>query len=541
MMKKASLEPYPDRDLLSYLSESALKRPTHNALQYKSQVITYGDLWNYTDIFSGFLNKNGVKRGDRIVIILPNSPQFLIAEMGAWKVGAIVAPINPSYPLDKIEKLLLNLRPKVIVTFYSLYEQVSHSHIFNDMSSVIVTTLTPSLPLDKINLNSRKNPALQSKHYWLADILREYENSAPSRVDIRPEDDAVILMSSGTLEESKQVLGQHKSFVITALQIFDWARSIISEWNELIMCCVPLFHAYGNIAVQSVAFITHNTLCLIPELRNTNEIINTIRQAKPSIITGIPVLLDSIVDHENVRNRGVDLHCIKLCFSGASRLSMKLRQRLEELTGGKVIQGYSLTEAMMACIMDPFTSPYKQGSVGLPLPDIELKIVGLDSQQRNLGVHEVGEIALTAPQLMKKYWLDESKTEKIFHKDSHNKIWLLTGDVGEIDDDGYLYVIDRKDEIISLGDGEVVLPSQVEDVILEHPAVARVGVRGIDLKGSTQIVAWIVPKRGLVLEPDDIKKYCVKKLPPNKLPHQIEIRDNLPTSGTGKVLRKLLR
>jgi long-chain acyl-CoA synthetase len=305
-----------------------------------------------------------------------------------------------------------------------------------------------------------------------------------------------------------------------------------------------MFHVYGNVGVQSLAVINQAAIALVPNPRDIADLLATVRRVKPTFFNGVPTLYNALLNHPDVQSGKVDFKSIRVCFSGASALLAETKQRFEAITGGRIVEGYSLTEAMMALCTNPVKGPNKLGSVGMPLPDVHVRIFDADDGIRVLPKAEVGEIAFFAPQLMTGYWDRPEETSLVLrdHIDEHGvRRWLHTGDLGYLDEDGYLFIIDRKKDLIKTS-GYQVWPREVEEVLASHPAVAEVGVAGVADKGKGEAVkAWVVLRLGHSVREEDLRSFCREKLAPYKVPSKIEFRADLPKTMVGKILRRALR
>jgi long-chain acyl-CoA synthetase len=293
--------------------------------------------------------------------------------------------------------------------------------------------------------------------------------------------------------------------------------------------------------VQSLAFINHNPIALVPNPRELREVLMEINESRPAFICAVPTLLIGLMSHTLTRDGKVDWSTIKLCFSGAAALMGETQRRFEELTGGVIVEGYSLTEAQMAVVANPVRGAKKIGSVGMPLPDVEVRIVDADDGSTPVGRGDVGEIVIRAPQLMQGYWQRPEETQQMLRTDATGARLLFTGDLGYLDEDGYLFIVDRKKDLIKTS-GYQVWPREIEEVIAAHPAVAEVGVAGLpDKMRGEKAKAWIVLRHGHKLTQSEIKAYCRERLAPYKVPSHYEFVAELPKSAAGKVLRRVLR
>jgi long-chain acyl-CoA synthetase len=355
------------------------------------------------------------------------------------------------------------------------------------------------------------------------------------------DDPSVILMSGGTTGTPKGVVGTHRAMVIAGVQLKTWLSPAMDEWTDIIMLPLPLFHVYANVGVQGLALINHNPVALIPNPREMREVLTEINDVRPSFICAVPTLLIGLMSHPLTRDGKVDWRSIKLCFSGAAALMADTQRQFEELTGGIIVEGYSLTEAQMAVVANPVLGEKKTGSVGLPLPDVEVRIIDADDGHTPMPLGEPGEIVIRAPQLMRGYWQRPEETAEMLRTNEAGERLLFTGDLGYLDADGYLFIVDRKKDLIKTS-GYQVWPREIEEVISAHPAVKEVGVAGLpDKLRGERAKAWIVLNPGQTLTQAEIKAYCRERLVGYKVPSQYEFVNELPKSPAGKVLRRMLR
>jgi len=543
-----TLVPYPLKTLLDYVAETAIQRPDHPALLFKGSSLPYDALMRLSDAFAAALLAQGVEPGDRVALLLPNCPQFVIAELGVWKVGAIVVPLNPLYSDDELHVLLADCGAETVVALTPFVTRVQALQSRTAVKRLIATSIQEYVPLllrlayTAIHAWHTEQPDLPSSSVLrFGELLKAHRQAPHPRLTIAPDDPAVILMSGGTTGTPKEVVGRHAGLVAAGLQLHAWLGPVWADWHDIVLLPLPLCHAYGHIAGQSVAFIGHNPLALIPDPRNLRDLLRTIQRLQPAFVAGVPALFTALLRHPDVAAGKVALQSIKSCFSGAAPLAPETKQRFETLTGGRIIEGYSLTEAMLACICNPVRGQQKAGSVGLPLPDVELDIVDLDSGTRSLAAMEVGEVVLRAPQIMTSYWQKPPATAAALRTRAAGGPWLYTGDIGYRDADGYLFLIDRKTDLIKTS-GYQVWPREIEDVIATHPAVAEVGVAKMpDAVQGEVAKAWVVLRPGASMNPGEIRAYCRDHLAPYKVPAAVVFCRALPRSPlVGKVLRRLL-
>jgi long-chain acyl-CoA synthetase len=544
----ASLEPYPDRTLIDYLRESATKWADRPALLFKGATVTYGRLDTESSAFAAALVSMGVRPEDRVAICLPNCPQFVIAEFGAWKAGAIACPFNPTYSEREMEDALKATGAETVVVLSRFYGKLKRIQSRTSLKRVVVTNIKDYLPWQLRIAYTLLKEKKQGDRVDLADgdlgfgrLLRRFRRARTLDSAPRPDDPAVILMSGGTTGTPKGVVGTHRGMVVAGLQLQAWLRSAMHEWIDKIMLPLPLFHTYANTGVQSLALINHNPVSLIPNPREIRDVLQEINEVKPSFICTVPTLLNGIMNHPMARAGKVDFSSIKLCFSGAAPLLAETKKRFEDLTGGVIVEGYSLTEAQMAVVANPVRGEKKTGSIGMPLPDVHVSIVDSDDGQTPMAPGEVGEIVISAPQLMQGYWNRPDATLEMLRTNEHGECVLYTADLGYMDEEGYIFIVDRKKDLIKTC-GFQVWPREIEEVIASHPAVADVGVVGLPDKMRGEIVkAWVVLRGDQPLVASDLKAFCRDRLAHYKVPGKYEFVAELPKTDVGKVLRRVLR
>ena len=542
---RRSLEPYPDKSLLDYLRSLASEHGDKPALLFKGATVSYGRLEAESDAFGAALAAMGIRKGDRVALLLPNCPQFLVAEFGIWKAGGIVVALNPTYSEREIEQALDSTRASVAVVLTPFYERVKRVQGRTGVRTVIPTSIKDYLPtplrllftlLKEKKDGHRITP--QPDDPWMWALLRSHRGQRPS-VEVGPDDRAVILSSGGTTGTPKGVVGLHRHYVAAGLQLYEWTKSAKRPWVDNIMLPLPLFHVYANVGVQPMAFVGPNPLSLVPNPRDIDDVLATIKRVRPAFFNGVPTLYNAILNHPDVRAGKVDLSSIKLCFSGASALMAETKNQFEAATGARIIEGYSLTEGMMACCVNPVRGTNKIGSIGMPIPDVQVRIVDAEHGTEPMPTGEVGELILRAPQYMSEYWNNPLETADTLRQHD-GETWLHTGDLAYMDEDGYLFLVDRKKDLIKTS-GFQVWPREIEEVISALPAVLEVGVAGVPDPMKGEIAkAWVVLKPGASATEDDVRAYCRERLAPYKVPGRVEFRTELPKTMVGKILRRAL-
>jgi long-chain acyl-CoA synthetase len=541
----ATLAPYPDRTLLDDVAEAVAQRPDAPAVLFKGRTISYGELDRASDAFAAALVGLGVAEGDRVALLLPNCPQFLICELGAWKAGAILVPLNPIYTEQELEGALARTGAETIVVLTPFYGRVKAAQPRTALRRVIATNIKEYLPpvlrvlftLAKERKDGHRI-SLREGDLWLGELLAGHAGRPRPAVAVGPDDPAVILMSGGTTGTPKGVVGRHRHYTTTGRQIGTWLQAGTTPWDDVYMAALPLFHSFANIGIQSVALRNHNAMALVPNPRDLDDLLHTIDKTRPAAFSGVPTLFNALLHHPKVRAGKVDFSSVRVCFSGAAPLLAETKRRFEELTGGRIVEGYSLTEAMLACAVNPVEGPNKIGSVGMPLPDVEMRIVDTETGAP-LPTGEVGEILIKAPQLMDRYWDDPEETASTVREHDGQR-WLHTGDLGYLDADGYLFIVDRMKDLIKTH-GYQVWPREIEEVLAAHPAVAEVGVAGVPDEAKGEVAkAWVVLAAGQQATGEELRAFARERLAPYKVPAAVEFRSELPKTMVGKVLRRAL-
>jgi long-chain acyl-CoA synthetase len=537
-----TLEPYPRQTLVDVVDETTRMRPDHTALIFKDKHISYKELAWRSDALATALVKQGVRKGDRVAILMPNCPQYVIAEFAIWKAGGIVASINPLYTERELEHALNECGAETVIVLTLFYNKVKATQAKTKLKRVISTNIKEYLPkLTGLLFTLAKEKKdghrvkLQGDDLWFADLIHQNTGAPRPQVEVGPDDPGLILFTGGTTGVSKAAYATHQALVMAGLQIRAWFSATLVEWDDCFLGSLPLFHVFAAVGVQSVALLGRSPIVLIPNPRDIDDVVANIEKTRPTFLPGVPTLFIALLNHPKVKSGKVDMTSIKLCISGAAALMLDTKERFEAVTGGRIVEGYALTESMMAAVISPVKGAYKPGFVGMPVPDVEIRIVDGDTGQTEMPLGEIGEIALRAPQLMLGYWGRPEATSEILRDG-----WLFTGDLGHLDDDGYLTIVDRKKDVIKPS-GFQVWPREVEEVIAKHPAVAEVGVIGVpDPRSGEAVKAFVVLREGQTATAEEIREFCKASLTGYKVPKQVEFRTSLPKSAVGKVLRREL-
>lgn len=542
---------YPDGTLVDLVQAHARRRPDAPAIIFKGKRTSFRQLDESSDALARALRNEGVGPGTRVALLLPNVPQFVIAELAVWKLGGTIAPQNPIYNERELGESLRATEPEVMIVLTPFYYRVKAVLAGTTIRRVIATNIKEYLPRrirPLFTLLKEKKDGHRVKvapeDVRLPRLIRQGRKAGKKGEKIvpvaKPSDDAVILMSGGTTGTPKGVVSQHRSLVMAGTQLAAWLHEGVRGEKSAMLLPLPLFHTYGCAGAQSLTMVAGIPLVLVPNPRDINDLLKTIHRDKPTLMCAVPTLFSAILSHPKVVRGRIDFDSVVACFSGAAPLMAETKKRFEALSGSRIVEGYSLTEATMACCGNPYGGVNKTGSVGLPMPDVLVRIVDPENGSA-VPMRGVGEILMHAPQLMKEYWNNEAETRLVLQRATDGRLWLHTGDLGYIDEDGYVFIVDRTKDVIKAG-GFQVWPREVEEVLSSHPAVAEAGVAGLPDEARGEIVAaWVVLRPG---EPapatDQLRRWCKERLAPYKVPTRIEFRGELPKTMVGKILRRQL-
>ena len=538
---------YPKAPLFHFLEESARKYPDRACTIFKGAVVTFKEMNAISDHIAAGLVDMGVKKGDRVGIFMPNTPQFVMAYFGILKAGGVVVATNPLYTAPEIEHQASDAGIQVMFVMTNFYNTIKKAQPKTKIKKLIVTNLKESLPplmrflftLLREKKSGFKLDKLDEGDVWFQDVLAKYKDAPKPSLNIGPEDTALFQYSGGTTGISKAAVALHRNVVANTLQLRGWFVTL-EEGKEIFLMGIPLFHVYGMVAGMNLSMSAGATMVMVPNVRDLKDVLDNIAKYRCTIFPGVPALYNGINNHPDVKAGKYDLRSIKACISGSAPLLRETKEQFEALTGGKVFEGYGLSEAPTGTHCNPLLGENKTGSIGMPLPDMECKVVSLDDGVTELAQGEVGELLLHGPQVMKGYHNMPTETANSLRQLEDGKIWLYTGDIVSMDEDGYFYIVDRKKELIKPG-GFQVWPREVEEAIGSNPKVLEVGVAGIPdpYRGET-VKAWIVLKPGETANDAELKAWCKERLAAYKIPTHFEYRTELPKTTVGKILRREL-
>lgn len=526
---------YPPLTLWELLERTASAYPDRPALVFQNDGMSYRSLHRASLRMSQALSVAGVGKGDVVMLLLPNVPHFPVTYYGAMRLGAIVAAAPPNSVDREIEHLLSDSGARVVVTLDLLYDRIEPVWRRHNVTTMVVGTAVDFMPIWKRTAGRATGKVPKPKHrvnfgsgmHSMRQFLRRGRPVAPA--GISAEDVALLQYTGGTTGVPKAAMLTHRNLVANAYQMRAWFPRL-RDGEETILAVLPFFHVYGVTLVMNAGLLLAARTVLVPRPAPL-EMFAAIRLYRPTIFPGVPTLYISIVGDR--RSRQYDLSSIDVCVSGGAPLPVEVKREFESITGGHLYEGYGLSEASPVSHAEPHDGRSRAGSMGLPLPDTEARVV--DAGGRPVPVGEDGELIIRGPQVMPGYWHRPEETAAVLRDG-----WLWTGDMARMDADGWFSIVDRKKDIIITG-GENIYPREVEEVLFEHPAVLDVAVVGVPHPYGGEIAkAFVVLRAGQPATKKDIIQFAAQRLAKHKVPRAVEFRPELPKSGAQKVLRRVL-
>jgi long-chain acyl-CoA synthetase len=531
---------YPEVPLQHFLSASAKKYPDREAIIFLGARLTYRALDEAANRFAVALVDRGLMKGDRVSLFLPNCPQMVIAYYGTLRAGGVVVSTSPLYSPNELEHQLNDSGAQTIVALSKLYPLVKEVAPRTGLKRIIVTNIKEYFPpvlrlLFTILKEKKEGHRVAIERHAGTELFLDVLASAPARrpsVEVSPDDPALLQYTGGTTGVAKGAVLTHRNLVANTLQAGAWLVKEKGE-KEIFLGAVPFFHVYGMTVVMNLCISLGDMMVLLPHFR-VKEALEAIAKYRPTIFPGVPTMYVAINHYPKVGK--YDLRSIKACLSGAAPLPLEVQNGFESLTGARLVEGYGLTEASPVTHANPLYGARKVGTIGVPLPDTDARIVDLETGERTLPAKEIGEVVVRGPQVMAGYWNRSDETAMVL-KDG----WLYTGDIGYMDEQGYFTIVDRKKEMIIVG-GFNVYPREVEEPLYEHSKVKEAVAVGLPdpYRGET-VKVYIVLKEGQSATEEEIIDFCKKKMAKYKVPTLVEFRKELPKTLVGKVLRRALR
>lgn len=524
--------PIRPETLLTVFSRSVEKFSRRTALYFFGKTISYQECNSLVEQFACSLVAHGIRKGDRVALCLPNSPQAVIAYFGILRAGGIVVACNPTYTEHELSHQLRDAGARAIVVLDMMYPKVQHL----DLALMIVTRITDFMTITArfIYQQRTRKPATavsrSNTTLLFHDFLDRDTQVAPEDLPVMTADDVALLQyTGGTTGVSKGAELRHRHLTANIQQLMTWFAP--SEGEEKFLAALPLFHVFGMTVTQNICLAGGGCMVLVPDPRDVQSLLTLIRKSKPTVVTLVPALVRKLLETCQAK----DFEAARFCITGASALSYGLLKKFKERTGHLLVEGYGLSEASPVTHCNIPHGLSVKRSIGLPIPNTEAKVV--DDTGHEVPVGEVGELWVRGPQVMQAYWNNPDETANALKPDG----WLATGDMVRMDEDGFFYIVDRKKDMILSSSGFNVYPSEIEQVLLLHPEVQDAAVIGVPRgEGSELIKAFVVAAGGAV-SADELVAHCRRFVAPYKVPKKIEFRTELPRTTHGKILYRVLR
>ncbi|MDW7617712.1 long-chain-fatty-acid--CoA ligase [Peribacillus simplex] len=531
---------YEDKPLYSFLKESAEEFPDKVSIHFQGKELTFQEVYESALKFAAYLRSIGLQKGDRVAVMLPNCPQGVISFFGILMAGGVVVQTNPTYTERELEYQMKDSGAKIILAMDILFPRVAAVASRTDIEDIIVTAIKEYLPFPK-NLIY---PFIQKKqygivinvehsgnHHLFSEIMkRKIPEDVTEPIDVN-NDLALLQYTGGTTGFPKGVMLTHKNLLSNTKMCNAWLYKN-KRGEERVLAILPFFHVYGMTTVLVLSIMEGNTMIIMPKF-DVEATLKTIQKQKPTMFPGAPTMYIGLLNHPDIAK--YDLSSINACISGSAPLPLEVQEQFEKITDGKLVEGFGLSETSPVTHANfIWDQPRVKGSIGLPWPDTDSVILSLETGEE-LPPNEIGEIAIKGPQVMQGYWNRPDETESTFKNG-----WLLTGDLGYMDEQGFFYVVERKKDTIIAG-GFNIYPREVEEVLYEHEAIQEVVVAGIPdpYRGET-VKAYVVLKKNAKATEEELNDFARKNLASYKVPRSYEFREELPKTTIGKILRRVL-
>lgn len=530
---------YDEKPLHVFLQDGAKQYKEKKALHFIGKEISFSALYLQVKKMAAYLQSLGLEKGDRVAVMLPNCPQAVISYYATLMAGGVVVQTNPLYKERELEYQIKNSGASFIVCLDVLLLVVSNVRGNTNLKHTIVTGIKDYLPFPK----NKIYPMIQKRQYKMLVAVEESEDThtwqavhdqnpdAFTKVVVEPKEDLALLQyTGGTTGFPKGVMLTHYNLVANVQMCQAWLYKT-KKGEEVVLGVLPFFHVYGMTTVMNLSIMHGAKMVLLPKF-DALEVLKTIQKQKATLFPGAPTIYVGLLNHPDLHK--YDLSSIEACLSGSAPLPYEVQEQFEEKTGGRLVEGYGLTETSPVTHANFLWDKRKDGSIGVPWPDTDVKIFNMETM-KEADTKEIGEIVVNGPQVMKGYWDNPEETEQVLKNG-----WLFTGDLGYMDDAGYFYVVGRKKDMIIAG-GYNIYPREVEEVLYENETVQEAIVAGIPdpYRGET-VKAYIVLKDGYHTDANELNTFCRKRLASYKVPRKYAFYDELPKTTVGKILRRQL-
>jgi len=529
---------YPALNIPQVLDQAVKDYPRKVCLHFQGTDLTYQQVSDASDNLARWLIASGVKTGDRVGLMLLNSPQFVISFFAVQKAGAVVVAMNPFFKKPEFSVIINECDIKCVICLRDHIRVLNEIGETHPIEAVIVSEKEDfkqkGFP-DSINRDHMNSREIQSITFPLSfkkciecelmDISLDYSYS--------PYEPAVYQYSGGTTGTPKAAVGLHRNIVANTIQFMTWCSLQTAE--ETFLSAIPLYHVYGMVLAMMLGIRLAARIILIEDARDSEAILQAIAEQRVTFYPGVPTMYAAIIRNQAVLDGKYDLRSIKACISGSATLHPKIKKQFEKLTKGKLVEGYGLSEAPTATHCNPLFGKNPVGSFGLPLPDVDCRVVEIEDDTKPVEIGEAGELLIRGPQVMAGYYQNTQETELTLKGG-----WLHTGDIVKMDADGYFYFVERKKDVIKVG-GFQVWPKEIEEVLLTMKGVQSAAVAGIKNEiDDEKVVAWVVFEKGAAYTAAEIQDHCRKSLTAYKIPKEVYFVDEIPRTGVGKTLRREL-
>jgi long-chain acyl-CoA synthetase len=537
---------YPGVPLDELLRRTASRYPDRSALIFFGRTTSYRALDDAVDRVATALRRLGLERGDRVALFMPNCPQLVVGFYAAWRAGCVAVPMNPRATGPEVARYLSDSGPAAAIVLDRLWSGLKDAALPATLRHLVVANVADELPLPlrigalitrrgaRVECFGTGTPAVVA----FQALAREPARKVPSPVGY--DDPAALLYTGGTTGLPKAAVLTHRNLVANARQLGSWASGL-DDGAEVMLSALPLAHGYAMTTCLNLSVLRGWTQVLIPDPRDLDRVLGAIERWRVTVFPGVPTLYAAICGDPGVTSGRRDLSSIEACISGAAALPGGIQAEFERVTGGRLVEGYGLTEASPATHCNPLGVGRRSDGIGLPLPDTDCRLVDLETETHSVERGQPGVLCISGPQVMAGYWQRPEETAQVLHRDDDGRAWLHTGDVAEMTADGFFRIVDRKKDIIVAAGGLKVYPNEIEDVLSTHPAVRLAAVIGVPVGSPDQRAkAFVVLRERAKPDAGELLDFLRERLAPYKIPKAVEFRSELPLAFTGKVLRRVL-
>jgi long-chain acyl-CoA synthetase len=521
---------YPRVSLNNILEDAARISPKKTCIYFEESKYSFEEIKNLVERIARFLVEIGIRKGDRVGIILPNSPDFVIAFFGILRAGGVVVAINPRFKESEISFVIDDANIKGLF----INHQLSHINaIFRRNNHALFRISCPVSPFQYQNSPCQSNAILPKKQYTLQEVLScgSFENKLP---DIDSDEVAIFQYSGGTTGIPKAAIGLHQNVMSNIYQFSNWLNALAGD-KEVFLSVIPLYHVYGMVLTMCLAIKMQAAQVLLINPQDVEGIIEAISQHYVTVFPCVPNMFSTMLNINGIADKKEQLKSLKICISGSAPLDKELKAHFESVSGARILEGYGLSETPTATHCNPVKGINKTGSIGMPLPDVDCRILDIETGTKELQPGEKGELVIRGPQVMKGYHNRKEETLKTLKGG-----WLFTGDIALMDEDGYFFIAGRIKELIKVS-GFQVWPREIEEIILKYPGIKDAAVAGIKSSDTGEKPkAWIIIKENSTLDLKGLKEFCRRYLADYKVPKEFEIVSDFPRTMVGKILRREL-